>query len=206
MTNGMKEINEQTFARYGQELKGFDFVDFVDTHHEELIEKIPRTGNHYEASTANLESTSLYDWLKENVYGNMEIQLGICAGQNTETTAVEYHMGSEVVIALTDCLLPLGAQADMIEAHYDVAKMETFLLKKGQAVELYSTTLHYSPLKKDDQGYATLVALLRGTNDLLTQASQNPLLLVKNKFMIVHASREDKIAAGALPNLKNQRI
>jgi len=49
-------------------------------------------------------------------------------------------------------------------------------------------------------------SLLKGTNDLLTQASQNPLLLAKNKFMIVHASREDKIAAGALPNLKNQRI
>lgn len=206
MTNGMKEIDEQTFARYGQELSDFDFESFVDTYHEDLIEKIPLTGNHYEASVAELEKTALYDWLKENIYGDMEIQLGICAGQNTETTAVEYHMGSEIVIALTDCLLPLGIKADLIDASYDVDKMETFILKKGQAVELYSTTLHYSPLKKDKQGYATLVALLKGTNDVLPQPSKNPLLLAKNKFMIVHASREDKIAAGALPNLNNHRI
>ena len=130
------------------------------------------------------------------------MQLGICAGNNQQISAVEYHMGSEVVIALRDCIISLGKVADMQNGSYDGSLMETFLLKRGTAIELFSHTLHYSPLVYQEP-YITLVALLRGTNDTLEKSPTNQMLLAKNKYMIVHPSRIDKIAQGALPNFHN---
>ena len=193
----MNRVNRDEFKKYGHFLTGFDFSNSAVQFVPESAYAIPESGNRYTASVPDLERLPVFQWLKESVYGGLEIQLGVCAGHNQVTTALEYHIGSEVVIALKDCLLPLGLKKDMKGNYYHAQNMETFLLKKGEAVELFDTTLHYSPLECDTTGYATLVALLKGTNTPLDKKGDNPLLLAKNKFMIVHSSREDKLLEGA---------
>lgn len=202
----MDKVTEPTFKLYGKVLADFDFENYVKTIDNQKIVSIPDDGNNYLASIQELEETSLFSWLKENVFGGLEIQLGTCAGHNTVLSAVEYHQGSEVVIALTDCLLTLGHVSDLDGLYYDAELMKSFVIRKGEAVELFSTTLHYSPIQLDLSGYATIVGLLKGTNDSLDSTSENQMLLAKNKFMIVHSSRKDKIEKGAFPGFYNKNI
>lgn len=197
----MNTIMHDAFKSYGKVLSGFDFKKLAD----ELEVLVPESGNQYVASVSSLEKLSVFTWLKENVFGKLDIQLGTCAGHNQKITAVEYHQGSEVVVALSDCILCLGHVYDIVDETYDADLMEHFLLKKGQAVELYGTTLHYSPLEIDRDGYSTLVALLKGTNENIT-VSKASLLVAKNKFMLVHSSRKDKIDKGALAGFTNKEI
>lgn len=191
-------VMDKAFQSYGKVLTGFDFETLVEQveSNEKLI--IPESGNHYIASLAFLEALDVSRWLQTEVFGGLAIQLGMCAGHNEKLTAVEYHQGSEVIIALTDCVIEVGHAYDIVKQTYDACFMSSFLLKKGQAVELYSRTLHYSPLQINSEGYLTLIALIKGTNDKMSQ-TDNPLLLAKNKFMLVHESRIDKIAMGAVP-------
>ena len=199
----MKTVNDTTFKNYGKKIEGFDFNNYLSKMDIRKKYIIPDLGNKYIASISELENSDLCEWLGLNVYGGLDIQLGICAGHNKNTTAVEYHIGSEVVVAATDCILPLGLVNDIKDNRYEAKLMERFLLKKGEAVELFSNTLHYSPVEINGNGYITLVALLRGTNENLEKGTDNILLLSKNKYMIVHKSRKDKIESGAYPGLIN---
>lgn len=202
----MKNVADRSFRVYGKKLENFDFEKYVKEVRKTVDISIPHSGNVYHASVNKLEEFEAFEWIRWNVYGGLDIQMGTCAGRNKNTTAVEYHAGSEVVIAITDCILPLGHTYDMEGNTYDAELMEPFFLKKGEAVELYGTTLHYSPIEPDSEGYFTLVALLKGTNEDLENPSKNPLLLKKNKYMIVHSSRTDKIEAGAIPGFVNTAL
>lgn len=201
----MKNVLDKEFKSFGKVLKGFDFEKFVNNFSQNFTITIPEKGNEYIGSVPEIEETEVFSWLKDSVYGGLEIQLGTCAGHNQVTTAIEFHQGSEVVIALTDCILELGQVSDIIDNTYNANLMSTFKLEKGQAVELFGTTLHYSPIKTTKDGYVTLVALLKGTNES-TSNSKNPLILAKNKFMLVHSSRIDKIENGAIPGFINDKI
>lgn len=202
----MKTITDLCFRTYGKKLEEFDFSGYVDQIKKTADISIPTSGNEYHPSVKTLEDSEVFEWLRWNIYGGLNIQLGTCAGHNKNTTAVEYHAGSEVVIALTDCILPLGHTFDMDGNTYDAKLMEKFFLKKGEAVELFGTTLHYSPIESDSNGYFTLVALLKGTNEDLENKNSNPLLLKMNKYMIVHPSRSDKVTDGAIPGLVNAEL
>lgn len=102
-------------------------------------------------------------------------------------------MGSEVIVAMTDCILSLGRVQDTNSFKYDSRLLKKFIFKEGEAVELFSTTLHYSPIEIDKGGYITIVGLIKATNDVLESTSDNPMLTAKNEFMLVHESRNDKI-------------
>ncbi|MET3211586.1 UNVERIFIED_CONTAM: hypothetical protein ABIC26_004553 [Paenibacillus sp. PvR008] len=76
-------------------------------------------------------------------------------------------------------------------------------------VELYSTTLHYAPCKVDSEGYLTIVILPSGTNMPIEAGEDgrgNPLLTQKNKFLMVHSSQTEKIAAGVHPGLHGKLL
>ena len=61
--------------------------------------------------------------------------------------ALEYHRSSEANVAATDVILLLGQQSDITDDFkYDTAQLEAFFVPAGTAVELYATTLHYTPI------------------------------------------------------------
>ena len=81
--------------------------------------------------------------------------------------ALEYHRSSEANVAATDVILLLGQQSDITDDFkYDTAQLEAFFVPAGTAVELYATTLHYTPIgtKENDYAFKTGVILPFGTN------------------------------------------
>lgn len=144
-------------------------ADELITYAQEHLE-IPGEGNRYVPSVAELEALGAARQIQQEIYGELPVQIGFCAGGNTQLTGVEYHQGSEVVIAATDCVHFLGRVQDIHDNSYDSGHARAFFQPKGTVIELYSTTLHYAPCKVTDAGYLTLVALPQGTNHLWNRA------------------------------------
>ena len=170
------EATSSNFKKYGRIVKNIDFGPVI-----EALNKIalPAEGVAYEPTVASLEEAS-----------------GYCAGHNTLLNAVEYHRSSEVNVAATDCILLLGSQQDVTDDfHYDTSKIEAFHIRKGTAVELYATTLHYAPCGIENDGFMVGVILPYGTNfdleadhiDCLADSGdEDKLLTAKNKWLIAH--------------------
>lgn len=192
------DVDDVRFKEYGRVINEVNSFKIVKYSKSEI--KIPKDGNIYNASSKILEAFDIIGEIKNKIYGGLEIQVGSCAGQNTKLTGLEYHQGSETIIAVTDCIVMIGKLQDMGHDKFDSKKIETFYVKKGQIVELYATTLHYTPCKVDEDGFITLVILLKGTNTVI-EGSNNILLTKKNKYFITHKSQENKVKDGAFPGL-----
>ena len=109
---------------------------------------------------------------------------------------------SETIIAVTDYILALGKRQDMEENDYDIEKCELFYVPKGTVVELYATTLHYTPITVKDS-FETICLLLRGTGD---SCQRRGILKKKNKWFIAHKDNVEKVQAGDYPGLKGKMI
>lgn len=170
----------------------------------ERIREIPNVGTTYETDISELHEASLFNDIQENIYGKLPIQAGLVCGKNTQLTGIEFHQGSEVNIAVTDCILLLGKKEDLKHECYDVNKIKAFYIKRGEALEIYSTTLHYTPLQVHQKGFALLVFLLLGTN----MPIENPqgMLTKMNKWYITHPSQEKKIEEGCIPGLLGDMV
>ncbi|MFL2138981.1 DUF4867 family protein [Desemzia sp. FAM 23991] len=206
--NSDKKIENSTsenFTKYGKILS-YDATEIIRFSEKNI--SIPEEGNIYVPSNKELESFDLVQKIGKDVFGNLAIEAGECAGQNTQLTGVEHHQGSEVTIAVTDVVLVLGLLQDMVGDKYDSTKTEIFFFKKGSVIELYGTTLHYSPCKVMATGFMTVVLLLEGTNKLLLNGFQtnNKQLVKQNKFLIVHPSQVEKIDNGTIPGLMGDLI
>ena len=195
--NNHQSILVPEFNKYGRIITEIDFTDLCN--YARSIISIPSKGNEYNGSLIDLEDHPTTQEIRTIVYGALDIQVGSCCGHNRCITAVEYHQGSETIIALTDCLLKLGHRCDIINNTYQESKMETFFLRSGEAVELFSTTLHYSPMETSHEGYAALICLPQGTNSDISVSEVTPLVKKKNKFMLVSPQRLDKIKEGYIP-------
>lgn len=182
----IKKITDKAFAKYGRIIEGMDFMELLH-----LLEKTPDIeGVLYEPSVEALENCSVYEELKSKTYGEMDIQIGYCIGENHYLNALEYHRTSEINIAGTDAILILGCQQDVSDDYtYDTAKAEMFLLPKGVAVEFYATTLHYAPCSVGDNQFKVVVVLPRYTNYPLEdqhEGKEDKLMTAKNKWLIGH--------------------
>ncbi|MBE0338130.1 DUF4867 family protein [Paenibacillus sp. 23TSA30-6] len=201
----IQEVMSEAFRPYGRLLTHFNTTGLIKYAKETT--SVPNQGNHYVPSVAELEAFGVIHRIQDEVYGQLPIQAGFCAGQNTELTGLEYHQGSEVVIAATDCIHLVGKVQDIENNTYGSENVQAFFQPKNTVVELYSTTLHYAPCKVDSEGYLTIVILSAGTNMLLEISGDhqgNPLLTKKNKFLMVHSTQTEKIAAGVHPGLNGK--
>ncbi|MFA9465244.1 MAG: DUF4867 family protein [Velocimicrobium sp.] len=199
--------NKKIYKVTDDAFKCFGKVYDYDT--KELIEyatkniEVPKIGDFYQASDAGLESIAVVQTISEDLFGGLIVQAGPCTGHNQALTGFEYHQGSEVVIAVTDCVLILGKRENMEGNTYQGEKAELFYVKKGQVVELYGTTLHYTPCKVDDF-FMTVVLLLKGTNEALDKPIG--ICRKKNKYFIAHSSQTEKIKVGNYPGLLGELI
>lgn len=202
-------IHDPAFASYGRVVTGYDFEPLLSYLYEHS--EMPEAGNVYVASVAELESTLPAKQLQEVLYGGMPIQIGYCNGKNQTFNGMEYHKGSEVNIAATDMLLILGHTWDIKENTYQVEDAQVFFVQRGEAIEIYQTTLHLSPCRVSEEGFRTVVVLPRGTNTPLekTSGQREPLdrlLLQKNKWVLAHPEREPLMKQGAYPGILGQNI
>ncbi|MEC0184690.1 DUF4867 family protein [Paenibacillus peoriae] len=202
----VNEIFDDEFLAYGKVLGHYNFDELLGYVNKNI--GIPSYGNQYFTSNLNVEQFSVLRFIREDVYGQLPIQAGTCSGQNSKLNGLEYHQGSEVVIAATDCIHLVGKVQDIVNHEYHSGKVRAFLQRKGTAIELYSTTLHYAPCKTEDNGYLTVVLLPLGTNEPLDEVGdgRNKLVVKKNKFLMVHSSQHEKIAAGVHPGIIGENI
>ena len=193
--NSLPLLSDDTFKKYGK-VYSHTFPDIVAYMEDKTT--IPEEGNIYVASDEELEKLNSYSFIKSQIYGGQDIQLGYCNGKNDQLKALEFHKGSEIMIAITDFVLILGDTRDIEGISYPTDKTESFYVHKGDVFELYSTTLHFSPCKVG-KGF-NVVILPRGTNTDLDYKTDG-LLFNNNKWMLAHPDNESLLAQGVVGRL-----
>ena len=190
-------IKDEEFKKYGNVLD-------IDT--EEIVEACgrltpPESGCEYMASVESLEGLNSSPKLRFLEFGGCPAQIGITHGHNTLLNGLEYHKSSEVNIAATPLVLILGLQYEMDGYEYNSSKVKAFYLEKGDAVEVFATSLHFCPCQVDDKGFSCVVVLPTGTNTLLDAPTDDKLLFKKNKWIICHDKNQSLIDRGVYPGI-----
>jgi hypothetical protein len=201
----IRPVEDPSFAEYGRLLTEYDFRSLID-----LVKDfpVPATTNTYRAELEETRDLPIYDELARSLYGEMPIQIGFGGGFCLSLNALEWHRGNEVDVAVTDFVVMLARLQDIAEGKLDSSKVRTFYLRQGQAIDLYATTLHYSPCNVDGGVFRMLVILPKGTNYPLEGGRQRGgLLAERNKWLIAHPEASSEIEAGARvaitgPNLR----
>ena len=202
-----KELDEQSFREYGKIISGYDFADMLSYMERET--PVPEEGNIYKASVSELEAFPVFERLMNEFYGEMPIQAGYCNGRNSSLNGLEYHIGSEIDVAVTDLVLLLGKLQDVVDGRFRSKNVDAFFVMKGTALQLYETTLHFSPCKTSRDGFKCVVVLPRGTNEPLENAGNKQsgkLLFARNKWLLAHPERKNLMEKGAWSGITGDNI
>ena len=201
-------VKDEEFRPFGRVIDGYDFGEMLSVLNENT--PCPEDGTVYVASDEKLESLSVAKSLRENIYGQMPIEIGYCNGHNTKLNALEYHRDSEVNIAANDIILLLAKKEEVNDDYsLDTSKVKAFLVPAGTAVEVYATSLHYAPCHVKAEGFRVIVVLPRGTNETLTHKNEilspeDKLLTHVNKWLIAHP--EGGCSEGSFVGLTGKNI
>lgn len=192
------------FAAYGRVLADFDTTDIVKA--GEAI-AMPTEGSRYEASTPAFEALPIAARIKEDVFGSLPTQVGYCYGYNSLMNAMEWHCCSEFNIAVTDLVLILGLRSEMVCRKISSDALKAFYVKKGEAIEVYATSLHFCPCMVSENGFGCVVGLLDGTNlPFEAEKTADPLLFKRNKWLIAYEGNEALLAKGVVPGITGENL
>jgi hypothetical protein len=199
----MYRVTDKAFLEYGRVLDAPNI--------EELTGKAgqidqPECGSSYTVSVPELMKCAAAEWLRDEIFGEMEIQIGYCHGYNNQMNALEWHKSSEINIAVMPFVLLLGSQQHMKNGTYDSSLTKGFFVEPGQCVEVYATTLHYCPCQAEKSGFGCIVVLPEGTNLPLEKPTADPLLFRKNKWVIAHEQNSGLISRGAKPGIYGKNL
>ena len=199
------KISDYEFQKYGKILEGYNTDEI--TRYMKTKTDIPEEGNIYIASDDEMEKLEIIQKLKQNIFGELEVQAGYCNGNNSQLNALEFHKSPEVNIAVTDMILILGKTSDIKKDEYSIEKTEVFFIPEGTIFEVYGDTLHFSPCKSSDKGFKCVVVLLAGTNTELSDTTvDEKLLFKKNKWILIHENFTRLANLGAHKGLKGNNI
>jgi len=198
--------DDPSFAPYGEPVEGSwpALVAALEAH-----APIPEQGVVYVGSHPPLESCADAERMRSLVFGNLPVQLGYCSGRNSTLNGLEYHKASEVIVAADDLVLLLALRGQLRPGAegpgLDSSETVGLFLERGEAVELYSGTMHLAPCRAREGGFRAAIVLPRGTNDALSEGERpegDPLLRKLNKWIIAHPERKPLIDQGVLPLLR----
>lgn len=202
--------NDKEFKEFGQVITGYNFEELVEYAKKHTL--IPEVGNIYVASDPKMEKLAVFEDVKNGIYGKMDVEFGYCNGNNSLLNGLEYHKGSEVNIAITDLVLLLAKVSDINNGKIDSSKVKGFYIPKGTVIEVYQTTMHFSPCKVSDEGFKCIVILPRETNtdiDLTERKilfEEDKYLFKKNKWLLVHNDKQDFISRGAYEGIIGENL
>ena len=190
-------VTDKEFNVYGKVLD-FDASDLIA-----LAGSIPlpQSGSVYEPSIADLEGSAEFSKLKNEIFGETDIQIGCCCGHSDSMNALEWHKSSEINVAVTDMILFLGTISEMEGERFSSEDVKAFLVKKGTSIEVYATTLHFCPCETDKNGFMCIVVLPKGTNLPLDGKPEDKLLFRKNKWLIAHEDNSELTEKGVVPGI-----
>ncbi len=185
-------ITDKEFKQFGRVLN-LDTDAIVSEGEKIEIREFPT----YWAQREEFECLPIMEAIQNECFGGLSAQLGYCTGHNKVLNALEWHNCSEINIAVTDMVLMLGDVRDIEEGNrYNSENIMAFKILKGEAVELYGTTLHYCPAEIGDKGVGFVVGLLKGTNTALGFKAENKLLASKNNWTMAHIENQEMLNRG----------
>ena len=202
--NTLLTVNDKVFYRYGKKITELNVEESIN-----IMSTIPlpKEGNEYIASFPSLENTTEYLYIKRHIFGDVDIQAGFCNGWKNSLNALEFHKSSELIIAVSDCVLILGLPEYLQNnTTYDTANTECFFIPQGTVVELYPRILHFAPCRVNNDGFRTVIMLPRETNDELSKPLIPSYLFKKNKWLLAHESAKWLCDKGAEPLLLGENI
>ena len=194
----------ESFGRVINSIKENELNDII-----RAAEKLPMPdGVSYLPSVDGLELCPAAKYIENELFGTLPTQVGYCWGHNSLLNATEWHTSSEVNIAVTPIVIILGDRRDIEDGMIDSSKFKAFYLPKGTVVEIYATTLHYTPCQASGDGFGCIVALPKGTNTALETTVSDKFMTAKNKWLIAHIDNAAKIKQGAMAGItgKNYEI
>ncbi|MCI8387602.1 MAG: DUF4867 family protein [Clostridiales bacterium] len=197
-------VNDESFARYGCVLTQ-DYSSLIEA--AKQLE-YPAEGSKYMPSVESFEALPIREMIKEELFGELSVQLGNCWGYNSYLNALEWHKNSEINVAATDLVLLLAKLDDVKDGKLDSAKVKAFYVAAGEAIEVYADTLHFCPCQVSYDGFNCVVVLPEGTNTDLENKPSDKLLFRKNKWIFCHEDNEGLKAKGVVPAIygKNYKV
>ncbi len=188
------ETTSPHFAQYGRIVEHPGLAAVVDY----LAQNVPigHKGVEVVPSDQGAEALDVFPALEQALMGGLPAQLGWCSGKGGALTALEYHMGSGILLAATDLVLLLGDVRALHASTLYSDNLRAFFVPARQSVELYGTTLYHTPCAARKSGFKAGVMLPRGTGEPLEEASECPTLRAKNKWMVAHVDEDELISLG----------
>ena len=194
-------VNDKEFQKYGKVLD-IDTTEIIKV--AQAIE-YPESGSKYVPSEPQFETLEVSKLINKEIFGEIPSQMGYCWGYNDTLNALEWHKCSEVNIAVTDLVLLLGDVRELEDdCKYNSENVKAFLVKKGEAIEVFATTLHFCPIMAKNDGFGCVVGLLKDTNTNLETPSKDKRLFRKNKWIIAHNDNAALIEKGVVAGIYNE--
>ena len=155
-------VNDPEFKPYGRVVTGLESAK------AEILAALATTplpeATDYVAEEPVLQKLPAMVEVSEHLFGGMPVQLGWCNGHNTRLNCLEYHRASEFNLGARDFILLVAHRWEIEDGKLDTACVKAFRVPAGKVVEVFNTTLHYTPCMVDDGGFQVMVALPAGTN------------------------------------------
>ncbi|HNW87930.1 MAG TPA: DUF4867 family protein [Candidatus Limiplasma sp.] len=200
-------VNDSAFSRFGR-VVDFDASALIAACQKAA--QMPNAGSQYVPDMPALETPELFHAVQHGLRGDGACQVGCCWGFNSALNCLEYHRAGEHNIAVTDMVVMLASQLDMVGLDLPEGKVEAFFVPAGTTIEFYATTLHYCPCHTEDSGFCSIVVLPRGTNHALTEPRPDGydgrLLWAKDKWLIANPENRADVDAGAYPGLHGENF
>ena len=155
-------VNDPEFKPYGRVVTGLEAAK------AEILQALATTplpeATDYVAEEPVLQGLPAMVEVSEHLFGGMPVQLGWCNGHNTKLNCLEYHRASEFNLGARDFILLVAHRWEIEDGKLDTACVKAFRVPAGKVVEVFNTTLHYTPCMVDEGGFQVMVALPAGTN------------------------------------------
>lgn len=202
-------INDPEFSIYGDVLDCVEFQPFIDYLKNET--SIPEEGNQYLPHVEALDVLSLSNTVVHDVFGRVPLEYGFVNGNNTKLNALEFHKSSEINVAATPFILLLAHLNDINDFTIDSSKVKAFFIPEDTVIEVYATTLHFSPCKVSDEGFKCGVILPYGTNmefisPKSSQGRYNRFLFKTNKWLLNHPENKRMADLHATSGITGENI
>lgn len=196
-------VESEEFRPYGRVLTDLDAAPVLAA--AAAIEN-PESGAKYVPSEPLFEALPLAREIRDRYFGCLPTQTGYCWGYNDKLNATEWHTCSEVNIGITPVVLLLAHRWQIVNGKIDASAFKAFYLPKGMAIEVYATSLHFTPCQAQKGGFGCVVVLPEGTNTALDAPSDDKLLTNKNKWLICHEENRRLIDRGFVPGITGENI
>lgn len=195
------KTSDKEFIPFGKVIKDIDAAQFIEA---AKSVKNPENGSVYVPELDEFKSLKASKDVEINYFGEMPTQAGYCYGYSNQLNAVEWHISSEVNVAITPMILFLGSVQDIVDRKIDSSKIKAFYVEKGEVLEVYATTLHFCPCQVEKTGFGSVVVLPRGTNTPLDGEYEDKLMFRKNKWLLAHVDNNKLIERGVIPGVTGE--